>query len=334
MDSTDPDSVTRALSNQGALLGHHDALLRKLMESQQTTSDQITQLSAMFCELKSNLTQTMSQTEVSAPQDHTFIQSTPQNLSQSTREVHVPDPEHYRGDMGKCGGFLLQCSLVFSQKPITYSSDHAKIAFIMGLLQGKALDWATAIWQNNSDIRVDYKKFVAELKKVFDHPVQGKEASKRLLTIRQSSRSVAEYSVEFRTVAAEAGWDDIALQTVFVNGLNDQLKDELALKDDLDNLDSIISMAIKLDNRIRERKRERSRQNQSSLSHTLPVPRSPPVSPPAKPTPDEEPMQLGRASLTPAERQRRIKAGECIYCGQHGHFISTCPIRPKDGAHQ
>lgn len=43
--------------------------------------------------------------------------------------------------------------------------------------------------------------FVNELRKVFDHPVQGREAS-----IQQGSHSVAEY-YEFRTLAGEAGWD-------------------------------------------------------------------------------------------------------------------------------
>lgn len=335
-DPTDSDSVARAVSHQGALLGQHDALLQKLVDNQQSTNDQIAQLGAMFCELKAQLTLTAPTLPI-APQDQGQSPPMSNDPHLTTREAHVPDPDHYRGDMGKCGGFLLQCTLVFSQKPNTYASDHAKIAYIMGLLQGKALDWATAIWQNNVQIRGDYKMFVGELKKVFDHPVQGKEASKRLLTIRQGSRSVAEYSVDFRTLAAEAGWDDAALQTVFTNGLNEQLKDELVLRDDADSLDSIISIAIKLDNRLRERKRERSNKPcPVNVSHSLPVPRSPPV--PAAShhvgVTSEEPMQLGRASLTPAERHRRMMSGECIYCSQKGHFVSTCPLRPKEQARQ
>lgn len=74
----------------------------------------------------------------------------------------------------------------------------------MGLLQGDALDWAAATWQSKPEVHNNYGKFVSELKKVFDHPVQGQEASTRLLNIRQGERSVAEYSVEFRTLAAEA----------------------------------------------------------------------------------------------------------------------------------
>ncbi|KAF7641247.1 hypothetical protein LDENG_00287690, partial [Lucifuga dentata] len=38
-------------------------------------------------------------------------------------------------------------------------------------------------------------------------------------------------------------------------------------------------------------------------------------------------MQLGRARLTPAERLCRMKAGDCLYCGQHGHVLATCPRR-------
>lgn len=94
----------------------------------------------------------------------------------------------------------------------------------MGLLQGKALDWATTVWQDDSQLCSNYKEFVKELKKVFDHSVQGREASKRLLNLHQGTQSVAEYSVEFRTLAAEAGWDNVALQSVFVNGLSEQLK--------------------------------------------------------------------------------------------------------------
>lgn len=340
MDPADTDPIVKAISNQGAILGQHDQLLRSLMDNQTTANDQIAQLNAMLRELATKLTQP-SPSPTLAPQQ--TPPSQPDNSAQPTREAHVPDPETYRGDMGKCGGFLLQCSLVFSQKPMTYALDSSKVAFVMGLLQGKALDWATAMWQNKPEIHNDYSSFERELKKVFDHPVQGKEASKRLLCLNQGAHSVAEYSIEFRTLAAEAGWDDSALQTVFINGLSEQLKDELALKDESTDLDSLISTAIKLDNRLRERRRERT--NRASTSSRAPVPRnqSPFVAPnPPSPIPIqsslgnsvEEPMQLGRAKLTPAERFRRIKSGECIYCGQLGHYLATCPSRPKDGAHQ
>lgn len=36
---------------------------------------------------------------------------------------------------------------------------------------------------------------------------------------------------------------------------------------------------------------------------------------------------MGRAWLTPEERQRRIREGRCIYCSQLGHFITRCPLK-------
>lgn len=332
----EPERLVRAVSSQGALLGQHEQLLRVLIESQQSTTNQIAQINVMMKEFTTGLAR------VFVPAQSTTAAPPPMPPS-SVREAHVPDPDHYSGDMGKCGGFLLQCSLVFSQKPITYATDSSKIAFIMGLLKGKALDWATATWQNNLSIRNNFDTFESELKKVFDHPVQGKEAAKRLLSIHQGTRSVAEFSVEFRTLAAEAGWDNVALQSVFVNGLSEQLKDELALKDDEDNLDSLISTAIKIDNRLRERRRERAnrpspvqRNAPPRNTASFPVPAPAPSSPghTSFSAPEDEPMQLGRAKLTPTERLRRIKAGECIYCGQFGHFLASCPSRPKGGAHQ
>lgn len=41
----------------------------------------------------------------------------------------------------------------------------------------------------------------------------------------------------------------------------------------------------------------------------------------------------GHTHLTQEEHLRRIQAGECLYCGKSGYFLSTCPLRPKDRAH-
>ncbi|KAI3362832.1 hypothetical protein L3Q82_001874 [Scortum barcoo] len=85
----------------------------------------------------------------------------------------------------------------------------------------------------------------------------GQEAVKRLLDLRQGSQSVAAYSVDFRILAAASGWDSLALKGIFYKGLAEKIKDELSLRDEPDSLDSLISLAIRIDNRLRERQRER-----------------------------------------------------------------------------
>ncbi|KAI3369234.1 hypothetical protein L3Q82_007781 [Scortum barcoo] len=126
------------------------------------------------------------------------------------REPFVPTPESYAGDLGSCSRFLFQCSIVFVQQPSSYSSDNAKIGYVVNLLRGKASDWATVLWQANSPVLQSFDSFIAEMKKVFDHPVQGQEAVKRLLDLRQGSQSVAAYSVDFRILAAASVYHDLA----------------------------------------------------------------------------------------------------------------------------
>ena len=75
----------------------------------------------------------------------------------------------------------------------------------MGSLKGNALAWASALWYSKSSACDNLDFFVAEMRKVFDHPVEGGDAAKRLMSRRQGSRSVAEFSVEFRAVAVNSG---------------------------------------------------------------------------------------------------------------------------------
>lgn len=52
-----------------------------------------------------------------------------------------------------------------------------------------------------------------------------------------------------------------------------------------------------------------------------------PCAPPNPSTLEAEPMQLGRAPLTPAEGQRRLQQ-LCLYCGEVCHLIRSCPNHP------
>ena len=154
----------------------------------------------------------------------------------------------------------------------------------------------------------------------------------------------------FQILAAESGWDESTLQAVFLKGLSGDIKDELAVRDEISSLRELMELATRLDNRMRERRRERTdRQRFRSCCHSpaytttaasSPPPPSPrlalPEASPGKPAPasQEEPMQLGRAWLAPAERQRHLRNQLCIYCAQEGHFLAQCPEVPKDQARQ
>ena len=254
------------------------------------------------------------------------------------REPHIATPKTYEGDLSLCAGFITQCELVFCHHPSRFYSDDARIAFIVSLLSGRALEWAVASLSNDALLSSDYPRFLSEFRLVFNHPPDGADSASRLHSLSQGSRSVAEYSVEFRILAAKSRWDDEALKSAFRRGLSDSIKD-LILRDRPETFSDLVSLALKVDDRLRERRIEKSAKSplvisKPSRSH---VPRDFPVAPATTAgltlfphaTSETEPMQLGRSRLTQNEREHRMQHKLCLYCGKSGHYIQFCDIRPK-----
>ena len=200
--------------------------------------------------------------------------------SPHTKEPFVLPPEHYSCDLGACSTFLLQCSHVFDLQPNSYATDKSGIAYVMNLLRGRAAQWGTALWERES---LDtYASFVKELKKLFDHPVQGSVAASRLFSLCQVLQSAAEYAVEFRILTAESSWNKLVLLSLFRRGLSERLQDELVTREEPETLEQLVVLVIKLDNRLRERQRERS--SSSYRMNSFPL-SQPPSSPPKLPAP-------------------------------------------------
>ena len=63
---------------------------------------------------------------------------------------------------------------------------------------------------------------------MFDSPLFGREDTRKLLQLRQDSHSVADYAVDFRTLSAKSAWNTEALFDMFLHGLSEVIKDELA----------------------------------------------------------------------------------------------------------
>nr|XP_033946356.1 uncharacterized protein LOC117452042 [Pseudochaenichthys georgianus] len=98
----------------------------------------------------------------------------------------------------------------------------------------------------------------------------------------------------------------------------------------------MIALAIRTDTRLQERRREKARKApppaRSPLRPGFRTHNSSTTVKPASGNTEEEPMQLGRARLSPEEKQRRLRERLCFYCGKQGHFLGACPL--KDGAYQ
>ncbi len=160
-------------------------------------------------------------------------------------------PEKFDGSAEQCRGFIRQVEIFFANQEEQFYSDEKKCAFLMSLLSGKAIDWATAVWETERLFRTSYKYFVQQLRDVFEYPTGGKDISTQLLHMSQGNRTAADYAIEFRTLAAQSGWNDISLKAVFRQSLNFDLQTELACKGENCSFTEYITLAIKIDNLMR-----------------------------------------------------------------------------------
>jgi len=197
-----------------------------------------------------------------------------------------------------------------TQSPRSFPSDSAKISFVVGLLKDKALAWALAFYKTNTLDSYPFADFIMKFRTTFHHPLSHDNASKRLLNLRQGTQSVAEFLIEIRILAAETGWGSDTLRGILLNALSDQIKDQLAFRDEPSSFEELAALVIRVDNRIQERKREKDSNSHKPLrersSRETSFPPFPQVSRqvdsrPTTNTDVTEPMLVGRTHLTPQE---------------------------------
>ena len=345
------------LQAQGQVLAQHSRLLTEasdavssiqqqlqsvssLQQSQATAQQaQVSQLTALVQALTDQVaTLTARLSPAPAPPASAFVHPEPA-LNQEpadtppTREPHLVAPALYDGSFALCREFLMQCEYVFALQPSMYSSAAARIAYIANLTTGQARRWVMASQEGCAPYMQDYAKFTEEFRTVFDHDVHGQDADSALSALHQGSSSVAEYATEFRILAARCQWNESALFSAFRRGLAEPVKDALAGRERPSTLHQLISLSISLDERHRERKREKAHQHRTASRPSSSPPSShsrPFLAPSAlSPSAGEEPMQLGRARLTTAEREHRRQQGLCMYCANSAHSVDSCPFLPS-----
>jgi len=175
----------------------------------------------------------------------------------------------------------------------------------------------------------------------------------------KSSDKISTYLLAFDTYAAITGWDDRALRHQFYEGLPSRIKDEMVHQNYVNNLAGVKSIAHRIDarywNREAEKARERAR-NPSGAGHSSGSSKTGQsnANPPASGTSRNDRANSGKkkkssnnntsgakddsakkakasadklgkdGKLKPEERERRLKAGLCMSCGDSGHTADEC----------
>ena len=243
---------------------------------------------------------------------------------QPRREPRLPTPEGYSGEPEFCRAFLNRCSMHFALQPQTFNQERSKVAFVLTLLSGRAALWGTAVWENQDPCCASFQALSEEMRRVFDRAVAGREAARLLADLRQGHGSVSEYSIQFRTLAAECRWNEEAQWDSFLHGLADRIQREIYMLDLPTSLNGLIELALRVDARLSRMGR---------FQHDPPVrgmeTRGAEYRDTVSSPHDPEPMQVGRARLSREEKERRRSQGQCLYCGRAGHFIHSCPLKDQ-----
>ena len=147
---TDPaasDQLCNALSSQGATISRHEELLHGLIEGFQTLDECHDQaLNTLLEQFRGLFNMQSTMTVTSQPLSNPAVSST---VTPVSREPCLPPPERFDGESGTCRAFLAQCSLIELQ-PSSFPSDRSKIAYLITLMSGRVLTWATAVWEQQS----------------------------------------------------------------------------------------------------------------------------------------------------------------------------------------
>jgi Ty3 transposon capsid-like protein len=249
--------------------------------------------------------------------------------------------------------FLFQVRIAFEARPSDFPTDKAKILYASSFLEGAALAYVEPYYgkADNPPWMRDFSLFADELTKVFGDPDKLGNETYKLRKLRQTG-SAAAYAAEFQRLASRLSWNDAALVSQFFDGLKDSVQDELVKTDYPTKLEGLIPIAVRIDNLQHHRASRRGQQHKNQpqahrrnqFMHVASRPQAVAPSQPAFTSQTSaqsaaahsgpRPMELDATRpthprLTEQQKEHRRKNGLCLYCGDPGHVVRQCSVRPK-----
>ncbi len=157
-------------------------------------------------------------------------------------EPRLPAPEMYAGVL-----------CFFSLQPLMFATEVSRVALVLTLLSGRTALWGTAVWENRRPCCSSFHSLSQEMRRVFDRALVGREAARMLADLRQGEQSVSDYSIQFRTLAAECEWNEKAQWDMFLHGLADRIQQEIDVVELPLGLDELVDLALRVDARLQQR---------------------------------------------------------------------------------
>lgn len=245
-----------------------------------------------------------------------YLRSLPPSMP---TKVNFALPDKFNSSAEQCKCFIRQVEIFFMHQGSSFDSDDKMCAFIISLLTGKAIEWAAAVWETDRLFQTSYPYFVQQLRDGFEYPAA------RLMQLTQGRKLAAEHAIEFRTIAAQSGWNDVSLKATFHRRLSMELQAELTCKGEDHSFSDYVTLSIKIDNLIHTHCPQSKSTGIMHIPQVTQMSESSHVNDRASP----EPMQLGVKRLSSEERSRRVTQNLCFYCGSAGHRNAMLPLKAR-----
>ncbi|SGY86444.1 BQ5605_C009g05818 [Microbotryum silenes-dioicae] len=212
----------------------------------------------------------------------------PANTTITPVKSQLPKPDKYDGkEKVKFKTFITQIKFYIFGNPSSFPTDKSKIAFIISHLTGDAFQHfehaINAKDNSKPEWLTNYQKFLDQAELVLGDPDYRNNLTRQLMSLVQSGPA-SVYASKFTQISSQLDWNQAALIAHFHKGLKLDLQAQLALHDDPQDLQSLIELAIKVDNKLhlarhRTNASTQFRQTNWQYSHSVNSPlRTSPVS--------------------------------------------------------
>ncbi|CAG8623952.1 17148_t:CDS:2, partial [Racocetra persica] len=240
------------------------------------------------------------------------------------KEPKMDLPDKFNRSRNKFREFLNQVRLIIRIQPNHYPTGETQVGLLGSLLIGPALFWFVPLLERNSPVLEDFETLIAEFEIIFGDADKARTASNKIQKLSQDPRLAATYALEFRQITSDLDWGEAALINKFRASLRDDIKDLLLSIEDPTDLNDTITKAVRCDNCLFERcqkQQQNTYQSWNQLTNTNKISGSSP-----------EPIQIDNIqprTLTEAEKKKRRTYNLCLYCGNPGHIVRSCPKKSR-----
>jgi len=246
----------------------------------------------------------------------------------------IPKPQEFDGSQDQLRPFIAQLCTKFLGDAHKFVEFQHRLAYAVGFLKGKAYEQILPLINEGNINIASVEALITLLENAFGDPDRVRTAERNLQSLRQKNRNLSDHLADFQRYAAEVSWNDAAKRTSLYEGLSAELKDALVTLDTPDELDQYIILLKRVDNKIRARAAERKGSSSTWRSPTTtptttPKPAAPSTTTTTATGTQAGPMDLsaGRRRLSQAQREDRMRRGQCFYCGGANHMARQCPNR-------